>query len=233
MNSKPIKSFPMRKAVTAVAIITVGCMPVVAGARANPPAADAVSVSIPAAAEQPTPRADFATDVQAFAGEFDQAVKDMDAVRQVLQSQSSASAETGKAQLGQIRQKLTAVAENLRSGSALMKAIDVYGAWIDAQIQRVNTERQTLGATFVDALIQRYNQDQGEVGKARALLAEDDKSIDGALEELTTAEAQYGEMILVADSDAAAKLLLGVVTKLTAEIGALRDELHNFGKATV
>jgi hypothetical protein len=229
-----IESIRRKRAAPLLAILAVGCFPLIAGAQANPPAlADAVPSLAATDAEQSTPRAAFATDVHAFAAEFDQAVKDLDAVRQVMQSQSVASAATGKAQLAGLREKLTALAENLQSGSALMKAIDVYSGWLDAQIQRVNSERQTLGPGFVDNLIQRYQQDQDEVGKARALLAEDAKSIDGALQELTTAEAQYGEMVLATDSDAAVKLLLGVVTKLTAEIGALRDELHNFGKASV
>ena len=121
----------------------------------------------------------------------------------------------------------------LEPNAPLSQSIDQYQSWISAQMSRINNQRSTLGAEFVQELLRRYQQYQQEVTRARESVSNHSNAIDRALKELTTAEIRAAEMLMAEDASTAVKELLGVLNSVGQTIDEIRSNLRKLGNAGV
>ena len=75
-----------------------------------------------------------------------------------LKAMSGATVESRIAEVRSLRDALVQLGTQLQPDAPLSQSIDQYQSWISAQMARVNTQRSTLGAEFVQELVRRYQQ---------------------------------------------------------------------------
>ena len=150
-----------------------------------------------------------------------------------LKAMSGATVESRVAEVRSLRDALVQLGTQLQPDAPLAQSIDQYQSWISAQMARVNNQRSTLGAEFVQELIGRYQRYQQEVTRARESVSNHSKAIDRALKELTIAELRAAEMLMAEDAGAAVKELLGVLDNIGQTIDEIRSNLRKLGNAGV
>jgi translation initiation factor 2B subunit (eIF-2B alpha/beta/delta family) len=150
-----------------------------------------------------------------------------------LKAMSGATVESRVAEVRSLRDAMVQLGSQLEPGAPLSQSIDQYQSWISAQIGRINNQRSTLGAEFVQELLRRYQQYQQEVTRARESVSNHSNAIDRALKELTTAEIRAAEMLMAEDAAAAVKELLGVLDSVGQTVDEIRSNLRKLGNAGV
>src|SRR5437588_346793 len=150
-----------------------------------------------------------------------------------LKAMSGGTVESRIAEVRSLRDALVQLGTQLQPDAPLSQSIDQYQSWISAQMGRVNNQRSTLGAEFVQELVRRYQQYQQEVTRARESVGNHSNAIDRALKELTMAEIRAAEMLMAEDAAAAVKELLGVLNSVGQTIDEIRSNLRKLGNAGV
>lgn len=150
-----------------------------------------------------------------------------------LKAMSGATVESRIAEVRSLRDALVQLGTQLQPDAPLSQSIDQYQSWIAAQMARVNNQRPTLGAEFVQELLHRYRQYQQEVTRARESVSNNSNAIDRALKELTTAELRAAELLMAEDAATAVKELRGVLDSIGQTIDDIRSNLRKLGHAGV
>ena len=150
-----------------------------------------------------------------------------------LKAMSGATVESRIAEVRSLRDALVLLGTQLEPNAPLSQSIDQYQSWISAQMGRVNNQRSTLGAEFVQEIVRRYQQYQQEVTRARESVSNQSKAINLALQELTMAELRAAEMLMAEDAATAVKELLGVLDSVGQTIDDIRSNLRKLGNAGV
>jgi hypothetical protein len=150
-----------------------------------------------------------------------------------LKAMSGATVESRILEVRNLRDALVQLGTQLEPDAPLSQSIDQYQSWISAQMGRINNQRSTLGAEFVQELLRRYQQYQQEVTRARESVSNHSNAIDRALKELTVAEVRAAEMLMAEDAATAVKELLGVLDSVGQTIDEIRNNLRKLGNAGV
>jgi chromosome segregation ATPase len=174
----------------------------------------------------PAAREEFRALMKQYQGELEQLSKDVGDVSKKLENQSGASIETGKAQVDALRERLIQLGAQLQPDAPLAQNVDRFQSWISAQLGRVNGQRQSLGAEFVQQLIKRYQHYQQEVTIEREKISGGAKAIDSLLTELTIAELRISELLIADDAGGAVRELKRLVKSITDTIERIRTHIR-------
>ena len=150
-----------------------------------------------------------------------------------LKAMSGATVESRITEVRSLREALVQLGTQLQPDAPLSQSIDQYQSWISAQMARVNSQRGTLGAEFVQDLLGRYQEYQKEVTRAREAVGNHSSAVDRALKELTTAEIRAAERLMADDAAAATKELLSVLDEIGQTIEDIRSNLRKLASAGV
>ena len=221
----------MHIGVAAAVMILVGAVSFAALGQ-TPPVQNAPAVSTPATRD--------ASKVETFRSRLQDQQKTLESygakisgLVDRLKAMSGATVESRIAEVRSLRDALVQLGTQLQPDAPLSQSIDQYQSWISAQMGRVNNQRSTLGAEFVQELVRRYQQYQQEVTRARESVSNHSNAIDRALKELTMAELRAGEMLMAEDAATAVKELLGVLDSVGQTIDDIRSNLRKLGNAGV
>lgn len=150
-----------------------------------------------------------------------------------LKAMSGATVESRMTEVRSLREALVQLGTQLQPDAPLTQSIEQYQSWISAQMARVNSQRGTLGAEFVQDLLGRYQAYQKEVTRAHEAARSHSGAIDRALKELATAEIRAAEMLMAEDAAAATKELLSVLNGIGQTIEEIRSNLRKLASAGV
>lgn len=183
--------------------------------------------------ELPTPRDEFRQEFGQFTKDIEGLGKQVEAVTKRLEGMAGATVTSRKQEIASLRDRLVQLGTKLQGDQPLAQAIDKYDSWNAAQVQRLNTLRQSLGPQFVENYIKRYQGYQAEVSNSRQMLNQQRSDLDAALRELTVAEMKAAEALLVEDAGGAVAELRNTMQVIAKTIDTIRARMRALGSAGV
>lgn len=167
-------------------------------------------------------RQEFRQGLAEWQGQLDQMTKDVKALNEKLERQSSVTFEAQKLEMEGLREKLTYLGTQIQSDAPLLQRLDRLEQWLGAQRARVENKRAPLGVEFTEALVKSYKSMLQEAATAREELGSGAKSIDALLTELSRSEDRIAELIMAEDASAAIKELRQVVAAIRKTIEGIQ-----------